>query len=63
MLSIVMAWVLWRFVERPARGAIRAWYRRHECALSPGQWRAVSGLVLAVLVAILAATIVSLRSG
>ncbi len=52
LVVLAAAWVLWRWVECPARIAIRARWRVHEPALSSGQWRFV-GLALALAAALI----------
>lgn len=52
LVALVASWTLWRWVERPSRNRVRAWWRTHEPSLSPGQWRTV-GAALAVAAALI----------
>lgn len=61
LIALVLAWVLWRFVEWPLRRRIRDRYRRREYALSQGQWRAVGGLIAVGVALILAMEVMTLR--
>jgi peptidoglycan/LPS O-acetylase OafA/YrhL len=54
-LVLIAAWLLWRFVERPMRRAIRDWYARHEDHLSDRQWRMVGVAIGLVLVCVVTA--------
>lgn len=61
IVTLSLAWALWRFVEQPARDSLRRAYRGWEYALTDRQWRlAVIGIV-GVLMAILALRVATLR--
>lgn len=53
--------LIWWGVELPARRAIRGWYARHEHALTGRQWRMVGVGIAAVLLAVLAVHVATLR--
>jgi peptidoglycan/LPS O-acetylase OafA/YrhL len=61
LVVLAASWALWRWVESPARSFVRAWWRDHEPALSPGQWRAVGVALAAAAALILALQIATLR--
>jgi peptidoglycan/LPS O-acetylase OafA/YrhL len=61
LVALAVSWALWRWVEWPARTSIRAWWRHHEPALSPGQWRAAGAALAAAAALILAIQIATLR--
>jgi peptidoglycan/LPS O-acetylase OafA/YrhL len=61
LVILAASWALWRWVEWPARSYVRAWWRIHEPALSPGQWRAVGAVLAAAIAMILALQISTLR--
>jgi peptidoglycan/LPS O-acetylase OafA/YrhL len=58
---LVSAWLLWRYVERPMREAIRAWYARHEDAYSDHAWRRMSVGIASLVLALLAVHVATLR--
>lgn len=61
LTCLVCAWVLWRWVERPARSFLRGWYSGRECPLSDGQWRAVGAVLAAAVLLVLVIDVVTLR--
>jgi peptidoglycan/LPS O-acetylase OafA/YrhL len=61
LVILLASWALWRWVEWPARIHVRAWWRRREPELSPGQWRAVGGAIAAAAGLVLALQIATLR--
>jgi peptidoglycan/LPS O-acetylase OafA/YrhL len=61
LVILAASWALWRWVEWPARSYARAWWRLHEPALSPGQWRAAGTALAAAAALILALQIATLR--
>lgn len=61
LVVLAASWALWRWVEWPARLYVRAWWRIHEPALSPGQWRAAGAALAAAAALILALQIATLR--
>lgn len=61
LVSLAASWALWRWVEWPARSYVRAWWRVHEPALSPGRWRAVGMAFAAGGALILALQLAALR--
>jgi peptidoglycan/LPS O-acetylase OafA/YrhL len=59
--SLIAAWLLWRFVECPARDWIRTWWRAHEANIAQRQWSmAVAALASAAMVAF-AGVVIHLR--
>lgn len=47
LVVLAASWLLWRWVECPARSYVRAWWQRHEADLAAFGWRRV-GAALAV---------------
>jgi peptidoglycan/LPS O-acetylase OafA/YrhL len=58
---LAASWVLWRWVESPARSYVRAWWRTHQPSLSPRQWRAVGTALATAAAVILAVQLATLR--
>jgi peptidoglycan/LPS O-acetylase OafA/YrhL len=61
LVTLAVAWALWRWVEWPARSRVREWWRRNEPALSPGQWRAIGAAAATALAMIVALQLATLR--
>ena len=60
VVALRSSWVLWRWVEEPARRYIRDAWGAHEFSWSVGQWRMAGVGLITALLMILAVHIASL---